>query len=196
MTKNVTRFFSRTLGLLAVMLTLLLAACAPASADGAEGPRDECGLIEPSDSDVEYALSFGRQAFTSTDWVKSYTVEPYKISLTRKNEVLGAVSYLEYLIFNCGYGQTELDNYFNDESFNIIFADYESHALTDFCEAKSLALYEYALLDEGIEYSARYWVKQATDTRLLVMMLVFPRASPDVLDQYSRQVMPDLTGCT
>lgn len=196
MTKTRLRRLPRTLILPAVMLAFFLAACAPASADQAEGPRDECGLIEPTASDVDYALEFGRQAFLSEDWIKSYTVEPYKISLTRKNEVLGAVSYLEYLIFNCGYGQTELDNYFNDESFNIIFGDYESHLLTDFCEEKSLALYEYALVDEGVEFSARYWVKQASDTRLLVVMLVFPRVSPDVLDQYSRQVMPDFTGCT
>jgi hypothetical protein len=185
---------NRNIILLAVTLVCLSAACAPA-ADEPRGPRDECGLIEPTDSDVEYALSFGRQAFTSTDWVKIYTVEPYKISLTRKNDALGGIAYLEYLIYNCGYTQTDLDNYFSDEGFDIIFVDYESHALANFCEEKSLALYEYNLVDSGIPYSARYWVKQATETRLLVMMLVFPSETPDVLDEYSRKIIPELTAC-
>jgi hypothetical protein len=188
-------FVLRTLVLIAITGTLLLAACAPGSTRQAKGPRDDCGLIEPTASDVKIALSFGSQAFTSDDWVKSYTVEPYKITLHRNNSKLDALSYLEYLVYNCGYGQADLDGYFNDEGFDIIFSAYDSHELTQFCEQTSLALYEYDLIENGTPYAARYWVKQAEETRLLVYMLVFPKSNPDALETYSRMIFPDFTTC-
>jgi hypothetical protein len=179
--------------LVIVFLSLLLTACGPGQQ--AQGPRDECGLIEPTEADVRYILSFGAETFGSDDWIKSYTVEPYKISLSRTNQVLSGVAFVEYLIFNCGYGQPDLDAYFNDEGFNIIFSEYEAHELANFCEVEDLAFYEYKLLDEGIEFSAHYWVWQATETRLLDFLLVLPKDNPALLDEYSRLLFPDLPSC-
>jgi hypothetical protein len=190
------RFTIWTLILAAVLLAGLLSACGPASsAASSEGPTDECGPYEPTEADVKKMLDFGAGAFTSKDWVKNYSVDPYKITLMRRNEVVQAVAYSEYLIYTCGYGQEELADYFSDEGFNIIFTDYESHELTNFCEQKSLALYEYDLVDEGNTFHARYWVKQDTDTRLLVFMLVFPQSNPMALNEYSKQVFPGLVTC-
>jgi hypothetical protein len=194
MTLTISRLLRTPLQLF-LALSFLLAACTPAAEQQAEGARDECGLIEPTAADVEYALSFGQTSYPPADWIKTYTVEPYKISLTRSNEALAAIAYLEYLVFNCGYGQADLNSYFNDESFNIIFGDYESHSLTNFCETEGLALYEYALVEEGINFQARYWVKQASETRLLVMMLVFPSDTPDILNAYSGNIFPEFPAC-
>ena len=178
---------------LIVFLSILLGACGPG--EQAQGPRDECGLIEPSESDVRYILSFGGQAFASDDWLKTYTVEPYKISLSRNNQASSAVAFVEYLIYTCGYGQADLDSYFNEEGFNIIFSGYENHTLTNFCEIKDLTLYEYDLVDEERDFKARYWVWQATETRLLDFLLVFPKDNPVDLDKYSQQIFPDLNSC-
>ena len=106
-----------------------------------------------------------------------------------------AVAYIEYLIYNCGYGQSELAQYFNDESFNIVFEGYEGHNMAAFCEDKSLALYKFDLVDEGSEYTANYWVKQDDDTHILVVMLVFPQTSTAQLDEYSKKIFPELTTC-
>jgi hypothetical protein len=175
----------------------ILSGCAASTStpDQSAGPSDDCGPYEPSEADVKKMLSFGGDAFQSTDWVKSYTVEPYKITLTRRNDPAQAIAYSEYLIFTCGYGQDDMNSYFNDEGFNIIFADYESHTLGNFCEQTGLSLYEYDLVDEGTPFKARYWVKQDTDTRILVYMLVFPEATPGVLDEYSKKVFPSLDTC-
>lgn len=189
------RFFW-TLILAAVLWAGLLSGCG--STPGGvtdEGPRDECGPYEPSDADVEKILTFGRESFDSTQWVKSYTVEPYKITLTRRNDPIQAIAYSEYLIFTCGYTQDDMNNYFNDEGFSIIFSDYESYSLGNFCETSGLSLYEYNLVDEGAPFQARYWVKQDTDTRILVYMLVFPEASSGALDQYSQKIFPSLSAC-
>ncbi|MBI5297771.1 MAG: hypothetical protein HY869_20020 [Chloroflexi bacterium] len=189
------RFF-HTLVLAAVLLAGLLSGCGSApSAGAAEGPRDECGLYEPSAADVEKTLTFGLDAFNANDWVKSYSVEPYKITLTRRNDTAQAIAYSEYLIFTCGYTQEDMNNYFNDEGFSIIFADYESYALGNFCEKSGVSLYEYDLVDEGTPFKARYWVKQDTDTRILVYMLVFPEATPGVLDEFSKKIFPSLAAC-
>ncbi len=179
--------------LLSMITTVFLAACAPAAASG---PRDDCGLIEPTDQDVSKILSFGEDLFASEKWIRSYTVEPYKITLTRKNETDLAVAYTEYLIYTCGYGQQELDDYFSEEGFNIVFEGYESHVRSAFCEVPNdIALYKFDLVDEGIEYTANYWVEQTDDNHLLVEMLVFPRTSAGQLDEYSKKLFPKLTTC-
>ena len=182
--------------LLAAIFAFVLAGCElPSSATQVAGPSDDCGPIEPTDADIQKVLSFGREAFTSTDWHKTYTGAPYKITLTRTNDPEQALAYSEYLIYTCGYGQSDMDSYFNDAGFNVIFADYESHTLSNFCEIKNLALYEYDLVDSSQSFKARYWVKQDTDTRILVYMLVFPQASTASLDKYSQTIFPDLTAC-
>ncbi len=177
--------------LLSTITTVLLAACAPVSS----GPRDECGLIEPTQQEVNKALSFGSSMFTSEDWSKSYTVDPYKVTITRQNEAESAVAYTEYLIYNCGYGQPELDEYFNDTGFNIVFEGYESYTASGFCEVPNLALYKFDLVEEGLEYTAHYWAEQTDDNHVLVMMLVFPKESTAQLEEYSKKLFPKLTSC-
>ena len=187
------RILFTSIVLLSMITTIFLAACAPAAATG---PRDDCGLIEPTDQDVSKILSFGADEFAPEKWVRSYTVEPYKITLTRKNDADLAVAYTEYLIYTCGYGQKELDDYFSEAGFNIVFEGYESHAQAAFCEIPNeLALYRFDLVDEGIEYTAHYWVEQTDDTHVLVEMLVFPRTSAGQLELYGKKLFPKLTTC-
>jgi hypothetical protein len=190
------RFPLWTSMLVAVLFALAAAGCAPAStATQPTGPTDNCGPIEPTDADIQKMLSFGKESFTSNDWQKSYTVEPYKISLTRRNDAIQAIAQSDYFIFTCGYGQTEMGNTFNDANFNLIFSNYESHALSKFCEIKNLALYEYDLTLNGQPFKARYWVKQDTDTRILAYELVFPQTGAATLNEYSQKIFPDLSAC-
>ena len=179
-----------------LMLTALaLPACTSLIKQTYSGPTDECGPIEPSEEDIRFLLTIGQDLFSKPEWVKSYTVEPYKVSFTRRNDTEAAIAYGEYLMYNCGYGQAELDEYFSDAGFAIVFSNYDRYTQTDFCEQGSLALYEYDLVFEGAPYLARYWVKQQSDTRLLVLMLVFPDESRATLDTYATQLFPDLSSC-
>lgn len=191
-TKN--RFLPLALALGIAALLALAPGCTPA-ARTYTGPADDCGPIEPSQQDVRFALEFGQAPFNQPDWVKSYTVEPYLVTLFRQNEREGAVTYLWYRMFNCGYGQDELNENFSQQEFKTIFANYESYNLYNFCEEGNLALYEYALEAEGESYAARYWVQQSSDTRLLVVMLVFPSDSMPLMNGYAKQVFPDLVAC-
>ena len=185
-----------TLALGLACALVLAAGCAPGGLIYT-GPTDECGPIEPSSQDVRFALEFGQTPFNQPDWTKSYTVEPYRITLTRQNNREGAIAYLEYLMYNCGYGQAELDEYFSEEGFAIVFANYEDYHLYNFCENENqdLALYEYELEDAGDVYAARYWVQQVSDTRLLVYLLVFPDDRMFVMNGYARELFPELIAC-
>jgi hypothetical protein len=196
MTTYPQRHFS-ILTIFLILLSTLLAACAPQVVPAVDrGPRDDCGYIEPSQEDLNKVLAFGADLFKSDDWVKSYSVEPYKVTVTHHNDAAFAVAYTEYLIYTCGYGQTEMDEYFNDEGFAIVFDGYESYNLAKFCEVESLALYKFNAIDEGAEYDVNYWVEQSDDNHVLVMMLVFPKGNTAVLDEYSKRLFPNLTTCS
>lgn len=170
-----------------------LTACAPAAAEA--GPHDDCGQIEPSRQDIEEILSFGAEAFPFEEWARKYTVEPYKMTLFRQKEAESAIAYIEYLVYTCGYGQEELDEYFSDAGFAIAFGGYESHTMAAFCEQGNLALYKFDLMNEGVEYTSHYWVEQTDDTHVLAVMLVFPKAGSAQLDEYCRKLFPKLTSC-
>lgn len=185
--------FWLVMGLIVVVMGL--SGCLPQVKQTNIGPTDECGPIEPAEEDVRFLLTIGGELFNKPEWVKSYIVEPYKVSVTRRNDAESAIMYGEYLMYNCGYGQADLDEYFSDASFAIVFANYDSYAQTNFCEEGDLALYEYDLVFEGAPYLARYWVKQQSDSRLLVLMLVFPRDSRPLLNSYATQLFANLSSC-
>ena len=183
---------SNPLFTISVIITILiLTSCAPV----ATSPRDDCGLIEPTQQDINKILSFGGYAFSSDNWVRSYSVEPYKMTLVRRNHAEGAIAHTEYLIYTCGYGQAELDEYFSDAGFEIAFEGYESHSMSDFCEKEDLAFFKFDLVKEGVEYTSHYWVEQIDDTHILAMMLVFPKTGAAQLDEYSKKLFPKLTSC-
>ena len=106
---------------------------------------------------------------------KSYSVAEGRVTVTWQNTPLGAVVYLEALIFPCSYEEPDLNAYFSDENWKAIFANYESYELIDECKTDDgLRLYEFKTQNQGFEYEIRYWVENDTDTRVIVTMIVFP----------------------
>lgn len=196
LSKTTSRIILSVIILVAVVGTTFLFEFPPSSKQSdSNGPVDKCGPIEPTDEDIQHVLSLGKEVFSSTDWIRSYTVEPYRVSATRHNDSEGAVAQIDYNIYTCGYTQADLDSYFSDENLNNMFADYESHNVAHFCEKSSLALYQFDLVYQGAQYSANFWVKQESDTRLLTMRLIFPKESSATLADYSNKIFPELTSC-
>lgn len=187
--------FSAVILIAVVATTVIIDWPAPSGSSQSGVPTDECGPIEPSDKDVKIVLSFGKNAFSSPDWIKSYTVEPHRVSLARHNDIEGSVEQTDLQMFNCGYSQADLDSYFSEENLGIMFASYDEHTQANFCEITKLALYEFDLTYQGSEYSARLWAKQESDTRLLTVRLVFPKSNPALLNDYSQKLFPALTSC-
>ena len=155
-----------------------------------------CISSEPTQRDITRALDYTGDMFSAPEWVKSYTVAEGRISVTWQNSPLGAVVYLETLIFPCSYEEPDLDKYFSDENWKTVFQNYESYELLDECKKNNgLRLYEFKTQNQGLEYNIKYWVENDTNTRVIVTMIVFPVESKSLLDEYSSRLFPDYSTC-
>lgn len=151
---------------------------------------------EPTQADIDRALEFTGNLFTSADWERSYTVTDGRVSVTWLNNSLGAVVYLEAIIFPCGYEDQDLDAYFIDENWAVIFENYESYEILSSCRIDSgLRLYEIQAESMGFNYDVRYWARNDTDHRVLTVMMTFPEGSDPVSGEYATRLFPPLTDC-
>ncbi|MBI5351115.1 MAG: hypothetical protein HZB50_00590 [Chloroflexi bacterium] len=161
-------------------------------------PADSSGCIsmEPTQDDVDRTLTYTDNIFSGADWVRSYTVKSGHVYASWSNESLAALSFTEALIFSCGYAESDLDSYYSDTNWQIIFANYESYKPVSECKSKDgLRLYQFTAVKEGYEYAIKYWVLKDTVTRVMEMMIVFPIESKSEMDDTSSKLFPDLTSC-
>jgi hypothetical protein len=155
-----------------------------------------CISSEPAQADIDRALAYTGELFSAPEWNKSYVVAENRVAVTWQNSPLGAVIYLEALIFPCSYEEPDLNKYFSDENWKSVFQNYESYELFDECKTNTgLRLYEFKTQNQGFEYEIRYWVENDTDTRVIVTMIVFPLESKLLLDEHSSMLFPGYSTC-
>jgi len=171
----------------------LIAPDTPASQQAA---TPVCISTDPTQDDIDRALGFPGKVFDRGDWQRSYTVADTRVSVTWYSDAIAAVAYLEALIFPCGYEEPDLDAFFTDQNWSVVFGNYQEYSLAKQCATDNgLRLYTFRAVDQGFEYEARYWVRNDTDTRVIAMMLVFPMESPAVQDEYAYSIFPQLINC-
>ncbi len=164
--------------------------------ESAEIPTPACIAFEPTQEDIDRALSFTGKLFETQDWERTYTVGTDKVTVTWYSERLTAIAYLEALIFPCGYEELDLDYYFSVDNWVIIFGNYQSYEYVDECRLDSgVRLYQFITVDQGFEYDVHYWVANDTDTRVISMMLVMPIESQDLIEEFSYSLFPQLPDC-
>jgi hypothetical protein len=155
-----------------------------------------CSISEPTQEDIDRALAYTGETFDTTEWQQNYDVVGDHVSVTWQNSPQGAIAYLEALIFPCSYEEPDLNNYYSDENWKAIFANYESYERIDECKRDDgLRLYEFKTLNQGYEYKIRYWVESDTDTRIISTMIVFPLETELLLDEYSSILFPGYPTC-
>jgi len=155
-----------------------------------------CISSEPAQKDIDRALTFTGELFSAPEWTRSYTVADGRVSVFWSNDPLGVVAYLEALIFPCGYEEPDLDNFFNDENWQIIFANYDSYEPVSECKRDDgLRLYEFTAVTAGFDYNINYWAQNDTDTRVISVMTVFPVESQSLMDEYSARLFPNFISC-
>jgi len=172
--------------------------CRPSTQTPVSIPGDCESAVEPTEQDVKYALGFAENTFESSDWQRSYAVAPDRVSVTWLNHDEGAVAFLEYLIYRCGYTQADVDDHFSEQNFkDIIFSDYENPQSIAACTdiGGDLTLHEFTAEIHETDYVIRFWIKLDSRTRVLDMMVVFPEASEAELDKYAKKVFPELSSC-
>lgn len=155
-----------------------------------------CISAQPTQNDIDRALSYSGGIFDEAEWDKSYTVSENRVSVTWLNNPQGAVVYLEVLIFPCSYEEPDLNNYYSDENWKTIFQNYEGYEMVDECKTNAgLRLYEFKTQNLGFDYGVKYWVENDTDTRVISTMIVFPIESKSMLDDYASRFFPTYKSC-
>jgi hypothetical protein len=155
-----------------------------------------CISREPTQADIDHALTYAGKIFSGIDWVRSYTVETNRVYVTWSNGPLNALAFTEALIFECGYTDSDIDAYFSGENWNTIFANYESYQAISECKSTNkLRLYQFTAQKAGFEYAIKYWTLNDTDTRVMELMIVFPVDSKSLMDEFSSRLFPELTSC-
>lgn len=157
-----------------------------------------CISQTPTEEDVDRALTFTGQVFEQDDWEQSYTVSEDRVSVSWFSNSLGAVAFMEVLIFPCGYEEPDLNDYFNDDNWANVFANYESYELVTECrsDAAGLRLYQFDVSSDGTPYLVNYWVKNDTNSRVISFMMITPDDAFDLLDEYSYSIFPQLSNCS
>lgn len=155
-----------------------------------------CISAEPTQADIDRALDYTGTLFKGNEWERSYTVMESRVGVTWMNNSLGAVAYLEALIFSCGYEEPDIDAYFSPETWDIIFEYYDESEIVSECRTSNgLRLYEVDATNNGFEYDIRYWARNDTDYRLITMMMTFPVGTEDLLADYATRLFPPLPDC-
>lgn len=195
---------------LAFIIVLLVSACGPSKLStptstpqltvATEPPvaiaTPACISFEPTDADVDRALTYTKDIFSGAEWERSYTVQSGRVSVSWADSVDTAIAYLEALIFPCSYEEPDLNAYFNTENWQVIFSNYESYQPVAECRTDNgLRLYQFSAVDSGSTYDINFWAQNDTDTRVISMMLVFPAESDALMDDYSNVLFPELTSC-
>jgi hypothetical protein len=156
----------------------------------------DCKKRGSSIGDTLRVQMFAPGVFERAVWKESFSSSPERVTKTWFSSDLGAVSYLEYLVYNCGYSQTDMETYYSDENFKKnIFQNYEDVKKTAECSQNGLQHFEFTGSYKETKYILYYWVKQESDSRILGLMMAFPTPQEDALKKYARRVYSELATC-
>jgi hypothetical protein len=156
-----------------------------------------CAPAGPTQEDIDSLLDYGEEMFDPAEWEQSYVVNEESVSVTLQNVPLGAVAFLEAILFACGYEEPDLNHFLDVEHWDILFANYDSYEMIDECRSdQGLRLYEFEAVSQGFDYNIRYWSENDTTERIITTMLTFPFGSEDVMDEYSIELFPELPNCS
>jgi hypothetical protein len=155
-----------------------------------------CISPEPTQRDIDRALSFTGETFAPSEWEKSYTVAENRVAVTWQNVASSALTYLELHIFPCGYEEPDLNAQYSAENWKAIFQNYESYTMVNECKRDDgLRLYEFKAQNQGFEYGIKYWIKSDTNTRVISTMIVFPLELESMMGDYSTRLFPTYPSC-
>lgn len=156
-----------------------------------------CIASSPTQEDIDSVLDYSGDVFDAGEWEQSHVVNEESVSVTLQNIPLGAVAFLEAILFSCGYEEPDLNHFLDDEHWDILFANYDSYEMIDECRSdQGLRLYEFEAVSQGFDYNISYWSENDTTERIITTMLTFPFGSEDVMDEYSIALFPELPNCS
>ncbi|MEP7293560.1 MAG: hypothetical protein ABI835_17370, partial [Chloroflexota bacterium] len=157
----------------------------------------ELSSCEPAAPDTDLSAMRERvgDTFDTVDWTETIQTEDLKTSLVWLSVSYGAVAKLEYLHYDCGVSQEQIDTYFDKDNFDTLFLYYDSYRQTRQCHADDLTLYEFAAVLNETDYHVLLWVQPASSTRVADLILIFPLSNVADQAEYAGELFPDLPSC-
>jgi len=177
-----------------VILALLLSACGAQPVDKSD-LSSSCESLQPTESDVQYALNYGKGLFTNTNWIRSYTVKELEASVSWTHRTRSALADVTVFLFCDEAGTENISWFYSDEALQIMFQDYDDARLVTSCNNGDLLLYELEAVEENQTYDIRLWAEPLNKSRLLSVLLTFPKEESDLLNKYGQEFFPQLVSC-
>lgn len=176
------------------VLALLLCACGAQPVDKST-LSSSCESLQPTESDVQYALNYGKGLFTETNWLRSYTVSELNATVSWSHRTLAALADVTVFMFCDEAGTENISWFYSDEALKIMFQGYDESKLVASCNKDELLLYELQAVKENQAYSIRLWAEPLNKSRLLSVLITFPKEESASLNKYSQEFFPQLTSC-
>jgi hypothetical protein len=154
----------------------------------------DCPDPQPTQDFIDSVLDYNSEHFRSGDWKRSYAVMESRVSVTWRNDPIGAIINIDHVIF-CDVTSARIDEYYVDSFFEVMFQNYEAHEPVKDCRSNDVRLYEFKVKSSGYDYNARVWVELVDGDHTRETLLVFPIDDTMNMTTYSRKIMSQLTTC-
>ena len=177
---------------LIILLSLFMLGC---SAEKTSSIGSSCESLQPTEGDIQYALQYGNQLFQETNWIRSYTVQELDAIVSWTHRSLPAIADVSLLLFCNDRGTDDIDLFYNDETVRNNFLNYDSADIISSCKKDNTRLYQLDAMEENINYTIHFWAQPLNKTRLISVVVVFPKNESTLIESYDKELFPELPAC-
>lgn len=163
--------------------------------DDAPAQADLIGCLPAAADDEADMLALVEGVFDPSEWSLELSTAESKNVATWRSDATGALVFMEYLHYDCGVTEAQIDEYYSPEGFDTLFLNYETHAQTAACRVGALRLYEFDAVFGGSDYHTLYYVEQVSPTRVVGVDMIFPAAYRAKQAAYAARLYPELPSC-
>ncbi|MBZ0282944.1 MAG: hypothetical protein K8L97_19545 [Anaerolineae bacterium] len=158
-------------------------------------PPEECPVTSATEQDFAEAIAIGEGVFEPEIWELKYGEHPSLISVGWFDYVSEGIAHSQYVLYNCGYTQTVVDNFYGDAGMDVMLGGYNTHTLTAQCEQDGVMLREYALDYAGKPFMMRFWIQPVNATRVRDIHLAFSVDDDAMMEDYAARLFPNFASC-
>jgi hypothetical protein len=155
-------------------------------------------LVDGYSISSEAALTGGTAIFEESMWRLQTGSSDLKTTYTWLSDSLGAVVYVEYLVYPRGLATEDIDTTFNADWLDTTLSPYQPFEQRATCVWDDVRLYEYGgtIKSNETDYDIRYWIDPINPHYVVTVFMAFPVDDEgQSLDFYAGQMYPALAAC-
>ncbi len=178
------------------MLKLILVLLVTVTAAAAYAQPEPTPSKPPAQREILTVLAYGDPYFESDLWRAAAEEQATYTSATwRYQPDPNFLFFFLYLHFDSGATPEAVANYFSEENFRNLLANYEPWRQTAVCTEGDVTLYEFISKTGAEARLLRYWVRVVSPTRVLGVNAAALETQRQMLDDYSLLLFPDAPWC-